>query len=266
MNPLFLAAPPGDDAAAALRRELEALGYTFWQMPEGIAPDMVSYGRAYDDGVLAAPAVIVAWSAATAADEWAERVLLTAQRLRKLIYGVALDATPLPATLGNLPPIAAADALRALKAQLPPPDMASPLDDVAALLSSDLIRKRREGIGKANELLAQAQYRETLLAWLEHLAHTDLMGSMRKLAQDVLAAERARPAPPTPPDESRHMQGVRCPQGHITWFDKRALCADYTTFKRSVVRRADADLSEIYVKCATCGAELTIRVDCEAYQ
>jgi hypothetical protein len=63
------------------------------------------------------------------------------------------------------------------------------------------------------------------------------------------------------------MIGARCSKGHITYFDKRNICAHDGTFPRSRVQRADKDLDEMYLTCGTagCGEPLIIRVDCEGY-
>jgi len=67
-------------------------------------------------------------------------------------------------------------------------------------------------------------------------------------------------------DESRHIVGVKCPNGHITYFDKRRICPESGTFVRRVIRRGGVELDEIYLTCEHCDAEVVVRVDCEGYK
>lgn len=273
MTHLFLISASGDEPAVRLRQDLAALGYQLWPMPPHLTPNMVSYGRAWDNAVLACQTVVVAWNAVAAQDEWVERTLRVAQQLRKPVCLLPLDDTPPPVEV-NARLLPTSD-LAALREHLPSPtaddSAAVTFQMVAVALASDLIRERRKGIEQLRDLLNASattpEYRELALAWLEHLARTDLMGTMQDLAKSVLAAEAQKHIPPLArPDDSRHMFGVRCAKGHVTWFDKRRVCHDHTTFPRTLVRRADADLSELLLTCAQCGEQVKVRVDCEGYQ
>ena len=260
---IFLAASPSDLAAVRVRRELEALDYLVWQAPAGLTPAMASYGRAVDQGVLASAAVVTVWNAAAKDDEWVEHVLLVAERLRKPVYVFAFDDTPPPPNAGATL-VAAGAALNSRLAALTTEARLATLD---AQLAHELIRERRGGIEQARAWLndpSQAKPREILLARLVFMAQYDLMQTLRDLARAVLAAESQKNLPPARPNESHHMFGVRCPNGHVTYYDRRAVCGDHTQFPRAAVRRAGTDLSELVLPCKTCPEKMKVRVDCEA--
>jgi len=97
MPHIFLVFANADAARAApLRSTLEGMGYRVVQRPEDIPPESVLYARVVDTAVLGSAAVVVAWSAEAARDEWVERAALVAHRLRKPVVVVALDAAPCP--------------------------------------------------------------------------------------------------------------------------------------------------------------------------
>jgi translation initiation factor 2 beta subunit (eIF-2beta)/eIF-5 len=61
--------------------------------------------------------------------------------------------------------------------------------------------------------------------------------------------------------ESDRYFPLRCPAcGHVTWFDKRMVCA-----KKGRVYRGEKK-DELILKCEGCGHEMTQRVDCEGYR
>jgi hypothetical protein len=60
-------------------------------------------------------------------------------------------------------------------------------------------------------------------------------------------------------DDNEHMIGVKCPNGHICYYDKRVLCRG----EHSVVRALE---DEIWVECRQCDAEMIVRVDCRRYR
>ena len=61
--------------------------------------------------------------------------------------------------------------------------------------------------------------------------------------------------------EARHIFGVTCRKGHVTYFDKRRVC----TKKGQVVRDPETKLDELILECGQCGDEMLVRVDCEGY-
>ena len=67
-------------------------------------------------------------------------------------------------------------------------------------------------------------------------------------------------------EQSRHMFGVRCRVGHITYFDKRRVCAANSSIER--VRREDdgVKLDELQLECGTCKAKIVVHVNCEGYR
>lgn len=69
-------------------------------------------------------------------------------------------------------------------------------------------------------------------------------------------------------DDAGHRFGVRCPAGHVTYFDKREVCPDSGTLVRKVVEQDGKELDELILECgeADCSHEIVVRVDCEGYK
>jgi hypothetical protein len=274
MPQIFIAHTHADaPCAAQIRNDLEAQGYLVWRATPGVNPEAVSYPRMLETGLRGSAALVVVWSAQAARDEWIERQILFAQRLKKPILPLVIDRTDLPITLINVQSIAGPPPCAGLSAQLlphlPPPDSDDLLLALLEQLAHDHIRERKAGIERARDLLDRAEYREEVLALLEDVARTDMMIGVREAAQAVLDAVTQKGAPPaTGPAGSRHIFGVRCPNGHITYFDKRRVCPASGDFVRNVVRRAGVDLDKIHLKCgqAGCDQEMVVPVDCEGYK
>jgi hypothetical protein len=115
-------------------------------------------------------------------------------------------------------------------------------------------------------MLKRDEHREAVLALLEYLAHNDLMMGVRDKAQEVLDADAKKVSTPAfRPEESRHIIGVRCKNGHITYFDKRRICSDEATVVRSV-QRAGLKLDERDLTCGQCGESIKVHVDCRGYR
>lgn len=263
---ICLIAAAGDAPAAEVVREgLAAQGYAVWSEPTRFDPETAVYALEVERGLRASAAAVLLWSAEAAQDAWVERKLLHAQQLRKPLVALCRDATALPSTLVAAQTLAAsgldqtlAERLRGL---LPPPDQ----DDLLlALLTHDHIAPRKQGITQAAEQLQRGEQVEQNLALLEDLARNDQFDTVRKAARDALAA--LQPAPQVArAREVQHMVGVRCANGHISYFDRQAICRSQGTLHRSV-ERAGKTLDELFLNCTTCGAELKIRIDCEGYR
>lgn len=69
-------------------------------------------------------------------------------------------------------------------------------------------------------------------------------------------------------DDAGHIFSVRCPAGHVTYFDKRKVCPDSGTLVRRLVEQDDKELDELILKCGEdgCSREIVVRVDCEGYK
>ncbi len=259
------------DCAENMRQNLEAKGYTTWREPSSLTMESILYPRTIENVILGSAAVILVWSSSAAQSEWVERHTLFAQRLKKLILPVVIDGTDLPNTLVSVSPITNQASCRDVVAQLPPdfplPDSPDPLIKLSEQAAHEFIRIRKEAIDQAAEMLQRGEHREEVLAILEYLAHNDLMMGVREKAQEVFDADAKRGiAPAFRPDESRHIFGVRCNNGHVTYFDKRRVCAAYTQVPREIVKRAGEELDELHLKCEQCGVEVVARVDCRGYK
>jgi hypothetical protein len=115
-------------------------------------------------------------------------------------------------------------------------------------------------------MLTRGEQREAVLALLEYVAHNDLMMGVREKAQAVLDADAKKGSvPASRPENSRHIIGVRCKNGHITYFDKRRICSDEATVVRGV-QSAGLELDERDLTCGECGVTVNAHVDCRGYR
>ncbi len=258
--------------AEQARGELQSQGYAVWKDVQELEPGNVAYPRIIETGIRGSAALVVIWSAGAARCEWVEREILCAQRLKKSTFPIITDGTGLLATLVFVQNVRlGADqdisgAVAQLLPHLPPPDSDDELIALYEQLAHPYIRERKAGIRRAAELLETPQQRQKALALLEHIAQIDLMIGVRKEAQAALHADAKQGRPPSSGADSRHVFGARCPNGHVTYFDKRRVCPASSTLMRHVVRRAEAELDEIYLKCAECDAEMVAPVNCEGYK
>ncbi len=231
--------------------------------------ESILYPRTIENVILGSAAMILVWSSSAAASEWVERHILFAQRLKKLIVPVVIDSTGLPTTLimdtiitSQVP---CADVVEQLPPDFPQPDSTDPLIKLSEQAAHEFIRERKATIDQAAEILKQGENREAVLAILEYLAQHDLMMGVREKAQEVLEADAKRGAAPSfRSEESRFIVGVRCKNGHVTYFDKRRICNDQVNVIR--VMRAGVELDQRDLTCGECGAEMSVRVDCRGYR
>jgi hypothetical protein len=230
----------------------------------------ILYPRTIENTILASTAVILVWSSSAAQSAGIEQHLLLAQRLKKLLIPVVLDGTSLPNMLVAVSPITAQAPCMDVVAQLmqqpllPPPQSNDPLIALSELATHEHISKRKAAIEQAAEILQRGEQREAVLALLEYLAEKDLMMGVRGKAQEAIDAHtQVLPLPIFPnPNDARHMFGVRCKNGHVTYFDKRRVCKEQS----GVVRRGGAPLDELELKCGTCGEIMRHCTDCEGYK
>lgn len=258
--------------AEQIHQELEARGYEVWRDPPLLGLQLVLSSRTMENVILSSAAVVLLWSVAAAQSEWVERNILFAQQLKKLIVPVLLDSTALPATLVAVSPIVSqgscSDVVTPLLARLPPVNSTDALFAISKQAGHEFLRERKAAIEQAAQMLQRGEQREAVLALLEYLAHNDLMTSVREKAQEVLAASNGGFAPATTvsPGESRHVFGVRCKSGHISYFDKRHVCKTTQPELRGLLHRAGKELDELHLACDTCGVEVVARVYCEDYR
>ncbi len=232
--------------------------------------ESILYPRTIENVILGSAALVLLWSSSAAQSEWVERHILFAQQVKKPIVPVVLDGTGLPPTLivsttiTGQPPCS--DVSTQLLPHLPLVGSTDALIVLSEKAAHDFIRIRKEAIEQAAEMLKRDEQREAVLAILEYLAHTDLMLGVRDKAQEVLDADAKKAtAPAFRPEDPRHIIGVRCKNGHITYFDKRRICSDETTVVRSV-QRAGLELDERDLTCGECGVAVKVHVDCRGYR
>lgn len=141
--------------------------------------------------------------------------------------------------------------------------------EVVAQLQGGAVPERQEAVRRAVELMRRSDCaptcREQLIAALRAAAEGDRALTVRELAREALAA---LPTPPTSPpsllpDDRQHMLGVRCPNGHVTYFDKRRICTE----KSYIVRdETGHELDKLALPCGQCDAVVKVRVDCGGYR
>ena len=275
MTSIFLCYPKEHAACAEeLRTGLEAQGYTPWREPTNADPKSASYPHMIETAVLGSAAVVLVWSQHAAQTTWVERQLLFAQSLKKPIFPVTLDHTSLPGTLVAVSSLAiqttCTDAVTTLIAlpAFPPAHATDALITLAELAAHEFIRKRKTALRQASTLLARGEQHEEVLALLAYMAKNDSIMGVREEAQKVLDTEAKKTAPPPPafpPGDAQHIFGVRCKNGHVSYFDKRVVCVAYKPVKR-LADAVEKQLDELYLKCDTCGEKIVAQVDCEGYR
>jgi hypothetical protein len=83
--------------------------------------------------------------------------------------------------------------------------------------------------------------------------------------QYILSAQLGKtggPQPMTPPSNSSDTLAIKCPNGHISYFDRRKICTEY----RNVYRSPRFDQLLLTCQAARCGEEMIVDVDCSAYK
>ncbi len=187
---------------------------------------------------------------------------------------ILLDGTALPNTLivdkalsSHAP---CSDVVAQLLPVLPQPGSTEPLHILSEKAAHEYISTRKGAIDLAAEMLQRNEHREEVLAILEYLASNDLMTGVRDKAKAVIESDvqRAAPAPSRRfgLDESRHIFGVRCKNGHVTYFNKWRVCPASGSVAREIVERAGKQLDTLYLQCEQCGEEMVVDVDCEGYK
>jgi TIR domain len=271
MTTIFVSHSKEDaDCAEHIRQGLEAKGYATWREPTSLTMESILYPRTIENVILGSAAVVLVWSSSAAQSDWVERHILFMQQLKKLIVPIMTDGNGLPNTLIVSTTITSqtpcTDAVTQLLPYLPSTGSANSLIVLSEKSAHEFIRIRKEAIDQASEMLKRDEHREAVLAILEYLAHNDLMMGVREKAQEVLDADAKKVTTPAfRPEDSRHIIGVRCRNGHITYFDKRRICSDEATVVRSV-QRAGLELDERDLSCGECGVPVKVHVDCRGYR
>jgi TIR domain len=276
MTRIFLSYAQENTACAeTLRSGLEAQGYTVWRAPTYPDPNSASYPHMIETAVLGSAALVLVWSQDAIQNAWVERNALFAQQLKKPIFPIVLDGTSLPDTLISAsPPLIqtdCADAVKALVAlsSFPPAHSTDALITLSELAAHEYIRERKTAIDQAADLLARSEHTDEVLALLTYLAKNDTIMGVREEAQKVLDAHTPQLTPSQPafqPQDAQYIFGVRCKNGHVSYFDKRVVCTAHTSFPRVFQASAGKELDELYLTCQTCGVEVVAYEDCGEYK
>jgi hypothetical protein len=262
------------DAACVreLRDGLVAAGYEVWEPPEGV--DLGDPGQASElrAGLIGSAAHVLVWSAAAAGEQVIPRALALGQRLMVPLLVVRLDEAPLPPAVPEDAPTvqvgansgAGADCAAVAQALLPHLNdivAENPLVPLLSRLSHEYIKVRRQAVHQVAGLLADEKLRERALALLEEMRERDLFDTLRHEAEEVLieAAELSAGEGP-----SHHRFPVHCAQGHVTYYDRRSVCAR----SRPVTLEPLQKLDTFSLRCTYpgCTEETEVVVDCEGYR
>lgn len=139
------------------------------------------------------------------------------------------------------------------------------LTQLQEMLASEIHSKRRAGVAFGAEMLANGIQRAEVRALLEKVAQNDLLTTIQADARKALAEDNARHSPPKSPD---YVFRGRCPQGHVSYYDKREECGKKGNVTRRTVWRDNRNADEILLRCKTpgCKQEFYVEVDCEGYK
>ncbi len=272
MTIVFVSHTQEDTACAeSIRQDLETKGYSVWREPASLSMESILYPRTIENDLLRSAAIVLVWSSSAAQSEWVERHILFGQRLKKLIVPVVIDGTGLPTTLIVdtiiTVQVPCTDVVTQLPPDFPSPNNTDPLIVLSERAAHEFIRERKAAIDQAAEMLQRGEKREAVLAILEYLAHNDLMMGVHERAQEVLDEDAKKGTALTfRSDESRHIFGVRCKNGHVSYFDKRRVCSAYKEVPRAIRQSAGIELDELHLKCDQCGVEVVAREDCRGYK
>ena len=233
MAQIFVSHTPQNAASTEqIRQGLEAGGYQTWREPAALSIKSILYPRTIEQVILSSAAVVLVWSGSASQSAWVERHLLFAQQVQKLILPVLLDETDLPNTLVVVSPVRGhapcVDVVAQLLPRLSPSASEDPLLKLEEQAAHQYIRQRKAAIDAAAGMLQRGEQREAVLALLEYLARNDLMDGVREKAREALAPYTKQPAA-SPAANYRHTFGVRCKNGHVTYFDRRDVCSAHTT-------------------------------------
>lgn len=145
---------------------------------------------------------------------------------------------------------------------MPEPDQLTQLQE---MLASDIHSKRRAGVAFGAEMLANGLHRTEVRALLEQVVQNDLLTTIQADARQALAADDARHSPPKSPD---YVFGAKCPQGHVSYYDKRETCPKSSNVTRRTVWRDERNVDELLLRCKTpgCKQEFYVEVNCEGYK
>lgn len=97
-----------------------------------------------------------------------------------------------------------------------------------------------------------------------HLPSPQGSAQLNSLPVGQPSGEEARPQLGAPHGEAQHIFGVRCPDGHVSYFDKREVCRPQGLIKRTI--RDGKELDELLLACSTCNKPVVVEVDCEGYR
>lgn len=255
--------------AEHMRQGLETRGYVTWREPVSLGFTMLLSPQTFERPLLRSACVLVVWSRNAAASQQIVQQLALAQRLKKSLVMVLLDATPLPASLAHAPFVAgqtslAEDVLRLL------PLLPSPQSNDALILLweqavHDLVSERRAAVDMAAQMLSRGERREEVLALLDYLAQTDLMPTVRDKAQEVLASASSSHSMSAAPVSSPDLLEVTCKHcGHVTAFNRRQVCAEQgAIYRRHGRPRTGSTKDLLELPCTRCGLTTITQVDCE---
>jgi nucleoside phosphorylase len=198
MTRLSVAATQADTAIAIeLSEGLEAHGYRVERNLIYNDPQHLSSPRSSERNILGSSGIVLVWGSNTKQDTWVMQKLLFAQQIRRPIFPVLLDTTPLPDILTHTPSATwQGGEIETMATLLTLPNFpiaqnTDPFERLCEQAAQERIHQRKEAIELAAIMLKQNKHREGVQAVLKYLAQHDLMMSVRNLAKEVLRTDAA---------------------------------------------------------------------------
>lgn len=149
--------------------------------------------------------------------------------------------------------------------------LAQTLIQLSEQLRSERVVERRAAVRRAAELLEQTncqdECRDRIVELLRDLLATESYTTVRDDAQAILDNVWSGVDATIRADDRQFMIGVRCADGHVSYYDRRRICADESVVMRGSVRAADRGVDEFYVKCREPGCEQVhkLQINCGEY-
>ncbi|HEY7414323.1 MAG TPA: toll/interleukin-1 receptor domain-containing protein [Ktedonobacteraceae bacterium] len=78
--------------------------------------------------------------------------------------------------------------------------------------------------------------------------------------------DESSPPPSIHADDAGSLFGVRCKNGHVSYFDKHVVCKASIRLPRILEKQVSKALDELFLTCSTCGIEVIAHVDCGGYR
>ena len=145
------------------------------------------------------------------------------------------------------------------------------ISQMAGELQHESVVQRRAAVRTAAALLVtprcQAGCRTQIIELLRTQLSVESYPTVRNDIQTILANVWEGVAATLREDDRQHMIRVTCPDGHVSYFDKRKLCSGESVIWRIFERKDNQAVEMFYVACKTpgCTHQMKIQLECGEY-